>query len=76
MEQLLLSGLINLSELAARLYPDKPRTTASHKLNVKVRRIGYNKLSIEDKEQISKLLGKEFRMIDEAYLQDYLTSLL
>jgi len=56
-ETILQSGIINLSELARRMYPDKKEHTATNTLRAKVNRTGFNKLKQEEKEQIYKIIG-------------------
>lgn len=56
-ETILQSGIINLSVLARRLYPNKKASTASNTLRAKVNGLGFNKLNQAEKEQIFKIIS-------------------
>jgi len=57
MEEILKSGLINLTELGHRLYPDKTKKQAGNTLRAKVHKQAFNKLKQSEKEQIYKIIG-------------------
>lgn len=67
MEEILKSGLLNLTELAARLYPEKTRTAASNLLRMKVNRQGFNKLTDDERSTIADLISFESNAIDRAF---------
>lgn len=67
MEEILKSGLINLTELAARLYPEKTRTAASNLLRMKVNRQGFNKLNSDDLRAIKREVQALDWSIDNAF---------
>jgi len=57
MEELLNSGLINLSELARQLYPNKDKNTAANTLRAKINKSGFNKLSQDEKNKVFKVIS-------------------
>lgn len=57
MEEILNSGLINLSELARQLYPKKDRNTAANTLRAKINKTGFNKLNDSEKNTIRVIIN-------------------
>lgn len=56
MEEILKSGLINLTELASRIYPNKTRLQASSTIRAKIYKQSFNKLSDAEKAKIWQII--------------------
>lgn len=59
-EKILNSGLINISELARRLWPDK--SGSQPRLQKKIKNQDKQRLTEKDKQGITKILQKEFEL--------------
>jgi len=58
MEKLLKSGLINLSELARQMWPDRPQRNAASLLTAKVRGSNGNTINANDEQLINEVFVK------------------
>lgn len=72
MEELLNNGLINLSEVARRLYPNKDKNTAANTLRAKINKTGFNKLRQDEKNEIFKIISDYHSSLTNVYIDQSL----
>lgn len=58
MEEILSNGLINLSELAHRMWPDRTKKNAANLLRMKVKKVNGNSLNLSDVGAISEIIKR------------------
>lgn len=58
MEEILSNGLINLSELAHKMWPERTKKNAANLLRMKIKKLNGNSLSLNDVGTISEIIKK------------------
>lgn len=56
MEEILSNGLINLSQLAHKMWPERTKKNAANLLRMKVKKVNGNSLSLNDVANISEII--------------------